>query len=128
MDSYQQMDVYVVRNAGYHDTNFAGLELLGSRFIAHPANQGIKIRLTDVKHSLTFVIEDFEVEDEEPHYCEPLGEQFGLLEASLTNLRWDMLVQITQSTEKVTRKYMWQIWDQDPCFTSPWDDAQTNMI
>ena len=106
MDSDPQMDVYVVCNARYHDTNFTRLGLLGSRFIAHPANQGIRIKLTDVKHLLTFKIEDFEVEDEEPYYCEPLGEQFGLLEASLTNLRWDMFVQITASTEKVTRKYM----------------------
>ena len=122
------MDVYVVCNSRYHDTNFARLELLGSRFIAHPANQGIKIRLTNVKHRLTFVIEDFEVEDEEPYYFEPLGKQFGLSEASLTNLRWDMFVQITASTEKVTRKYMCQIGDQDPCFTSAWDDARANMI
>ena len=48
------MDVYVVCNARYHDTNFTRLGLLGSRFIAHPANQGVKIRLTDVKHPLTF--------------------------------------------------------------------------
>ena len=94
------------------------MELLGSRFIAHPANQAIKIKLTDVKHPLTFKIEDFKVEDEEPYYCEPLGEKFGLLEASVTNLLWDMFVQITAPTEKVTRKYIYQIGDQDPCFTS----------
>ena len=94
------------------------MELLGSRFIAHPANQGIKIKLTDVKHPLTFVIEDFEVEDEERYYCEPLGEQFGLLEASITNLRWDMFVQITAPTGKVARKCISEILDQDPCFTS----------
>ena len=58
------------------------MELLGSRFIAHPANQKIKIRVTDVEHSLTSAIEDFEVEDEEPYYCEPTGEQLVLLEAS----------------------------------------------
>ena len=62
------------------------MELLGSRFIAHPANQRIKIRVTDVKHPLTPAMEDFEVEDEdedeEPYYCEPLGEQLVLLEAS----------------------------------------------
>ena len=61
------------------------MELLGSRFIAHPANQGIQIKLTDVKHPLTFKIEDFKVKDEESYYCEPLGEKFGLLEASVTN-------------------------------------------
>ena len=76
------MDVYVVCNARYHDTNFTRLGLLGSRFIAHPANQRIKIRVTDVKHPLTPAMEDFEVEDEEPYYCEPLGEQLVLLEAS----------------------------------------------
>ena len=58
------------------------MELLGSRIIAHPANQKIGIRVTDVKHPLTSGIKDFEVEDEEPYYCEPLGEQLVLLEAS----------------------------------------------
>ncbi len=43
------------------------MELLGSCFIADPANQGIRIKLTDVKHLLTFKIEDFEVEDEDPY-------------------------------------------------------------
>ena len=78
MVSDPQMDVHVVCIARYYDTNFARLELLGSRFIAHPANQGIKIKLTDVKHPQTSVIGDFEVEDEKPYYCELLGEQFGL--------------------------------------------------
>lgn len=58
------------------------MELLGSRFIAHPANQKIQVRVTDVAHPLTESIEDFEVEDEEPYYCEPQGEQLVLLEAS----------------------------------------------
>jgi hypothetical protein len=58
------------------------MELLGSRFVAHPANQKIQIRVTDVQHALTNNIEDFEVQDEEPYYCEPLGQQTVLLEAS----------------------------------------------
>lgn len=58
------------------------MELLGSRFIAHPANQKIKIRVTDLEHPLTSEIEDFEVEDEEPYYCESTGKQLVLLEAS----------------------------------------------
>ncbi len=58
------------------------MRLLGSRFIAHPANQHIHIRVTDVEHALTAGIDDFDVEDEEPYYCEPLGEQTVLLEAS----------------------------------------------
>ena len=77
MDSDPQMDVYVVCIARYYDTNFTRLELLGGRFIAHPANQVIKIKLTDVKHPLTFKIEDFKVEDEEPYYCEPLAKNLG---------------------------------------------------
>ena len=194
MDSDQQIDVYVVCNAQYHDTNFAKLELskllgeneninsevadrfrdveatanskllltytcdlrpplragravrlslnnnrrfaphptnalldfvagravtrnlapkfmalLGSRFIAHPANHRIRIRITDVKHPLTFAIEDFEVEDDEPYYCEPLGEQLMLLEASITNLQWDMFIQMTIPLGRVTRKYINEI-------------------
>ena len=58
------------------------MELLGSRFIAHPANQHISIKVTGVEHPLTANISDFEVADEEPYYCEPLGEQLVLLEAS----------------------------------------------
>lgn len=58
------------------------MKLLGSRFVAHPANQRIAIRVTDLQHPLTADIEDFEVEDEEPYYCERLGEQRVLLEAS----------------------------------------------
>ena len=58
------------------------MELLGSKFVAHPANQIIQVRVTDVAHALTNDISDFEVEDEEPYYCEPRGEQLVLLEAS----------------------------------------------
>ena len=58
------------------------MHLLGSRFVAHPANQTIQVQVTDVAHPLTEGIADFEVEDEEPYYCEALGEQTVLLEAS----------------------------------------------
>lgn len=58
------------------------MEILGSRFMAHPANQKIAVRVTDVDHPLTRHISDFEVEDEEPYYCEPQGKQIVLLEAS----------------------------------------------
>ena len=58
------------------------MEMLGSRFVAHPANQRIAVKVTDYVHPLTQGIEDFEVEDEEPYYCESLGEQAVLLEAS----------------------------------------------
>ena len=58
------------------------MNLLGSRFIAHPPNQTIGIRVTDVEHPLTADISDFEVHDEEPYYCEPTGPQTVLLEAS----------------------------------------------
>lgn len=58
------------------------MSLLGSKFVAHPANQQIHVRVTDVKHPLTENIDDFDVEDEEPYYNEPRGEQTVLLEAS----------------------------------------------
>ena len=58
------------------------MELLGSKFVAHPDNQKIHVRVTDVSHPLTENLEDFDVEDEEPYYCEPRGEQTVLLEAS----------------------------------------------
>ncbi len=58
------------------------MQLLGSKFIAHPPNQTFGIKVTDVQHPLTENIDDFEVHDEEPYYCEALGEQTVLLEAS----------------------------------------------
>ncbi len=58
------------------------MNFLGSRFIAHPPNQHIAIKVTDLEHPLTDGIEDFEVDDEEPYYCEALGDQRVLLEAS----------------------------------------------
>jgi len=58
------------------------MKLLGSRFVAHPPNQNFTIRISDVEHPLTSGLSDFDVEDEEPYYCEQLGEQLVLLEAS----------------------------------------------
>ena len=58
------------------------MDLLGSRFVAHPANQRIDVRVTDIPHPLTSGIDDFSVEDEEPYYCEARGEQTVPLEAS----------------------------------------------
>ena len=58
------------------------MKLLGSRFIAHPPIQKFTIRISDTDHPLTAGMSDFVVEDEEPYYCEKLGEQLVLLEAS----------------------------------------------
>ncbi|MBT4519868.1 MAG: ThuA domain-containing protein [Halieaceae bacterium] len=58
------------------------MKLLGSRFVAHPPNQKLTVRVSDIQHQLTAGISDFDVEDEEPYYCEKLGEQLVLLEAS----------------------------------------------
>lgn len=58
------------------------MEMLGSRFVAHPPNQTFRVRVTDVDHELTRGLEDFDVHDEEPYYCEPKGEQTVLLEAT----------------------------------------------
>lgn len=58
------------------------MKLLGSRFVAHPPYRNFTVRVTDIEHPLTHGITDFEVEEEEPYYCEELGEQLVLLEAS----------------------------------------------
>ena len=58
------------------------MALLGSRFVAHPSNTSFEVRVTDVDHPLTAGIDDFEVHDEEPYYCEPIGAQTVLLEAT----------------------------------------------
>ena len=58
------------------------MAMLGSRFVAHPSNTSFEVRVTDIDHPLTAGIDDFEVQDEEPYYCEPIGEQTVLLEAT----------------------------------------------
>lgn len=58
------------------------MKLLGSRFVAHPPNQNFIVRVSDVEHPLTDGLVDFEVQEEETYYCEKLGEQLVLLEAS----------------------------------------------
>ena len=58
------------------------MSLLGSRFIAHPSNTSFTIHVKDQEHVLTQGLTDFEVDKEEPYYCEPLGDQHVLLEAS----------------------------------------------
>ena len=45
------------------------MKLLGSRFIAHPANMDFLVRIKDKEHQLTRGLKDFEVYDE-PYYCE----------------------------------------------------------
>ncbi|MEH6571141.1 MAG: ThuA domain-containing protein [Halioglobus sp.] len=57
------------------------METLGSRFVAHPAVQTFNVKVTDANHPITSGLEDFEIEDE-PYYCEFIGENTVLLEAS----------------------------------------------
>ena len=45
------------------------MKLLGSRFIAHPPNMTIKVKVNDKSHPITKDLEDFEIFDE-PYYCE----------------------------------------------------------
>ena len=45
------------------------MKLLGSRFIAHPPNMTIKVKINDKSHPITKGLEDFEIFDE-PYYCE----------------------------------------------------------
>lgn len=90
------------------------MSLLGSRFIAHPSNQAIHVRVTDVEHELTKGLEDFDVEDEEPYYCEPLGEQTVLLEASY-NIPSTGYVRSTYGTDRDSHPQM---------YLHPWGDGQ----
>jgi len=90
------------------------MSMLGSRFVAHPANQKISVRVTDVAHPLTANINDFEVEDEEPYYCEPLGEQSVLLEASY-NIPSEGYVQSDYGTDREHHPQM---------YLHPWGDGE----
>ena len=56
------------------------MQMLGSRFVAHPDIQPLQIKVADREHPLVAGIEDFEVEDE-PYYCEHFGDNHVLLEA-----------------------------------------------
>lgn len=82
------------------------MHLLGSRFIAHPPNQSFLVRVTDVAHPLTQGLTDFEVEEEEPYYCEPLGEQTVLLEASY-NMPSSGYVQADYGTDRDSHPQMY---------------------
>lgn len=57
------------------------MQILGSRFVAHPAIETFTVRVTDPEHPLTKDIDDFELDDE-PYYCEFFGDNEVLLEAS----------------------------------------------
>jgi type 1 glutamine amidotransferase len=57
------------------------MQILGSRFVAHPAIETFTVRVTDPEHPLTKDIDDFELDDE-PYYCEFFGDNKVLLEAS----------------------------------------------
>jgi len=90
------------------------MQLLGSRFIAHPSNQAFMVRVTDTAHPLTTGIEDFEVQDEEPYYCEALGAQTVLLEASY-NAPSEGYVQSTYGTDRDSHPQM---------YLHPWGDGE----
>ena len=57
------------------------MNLLGSRFIAHPAITKFTVRVADPSHPLVAGLSDFEAEDE-PYYCTYEGNCHVLLEAS----------------------------------------------
>ena len=57
------------------------MQSLGSRFVAHPAQQSFTVHVTDEAHPVTEGIEDFEIDDE-PYYCEFFGDNKILLEAN----------------------------------------------
>ena len=56
------------------------MRMLGSRFVAHPDIQPLRIRIADPAHPLVAGIADFTVEDE-PYYCEHFGDNRVLLES-----------------------------------------------
>lgn len=82
------------------------MNLLGSRFVAHPPNQSFRVRVTEVDHALTRGLDDFDVEDEEPYYCEPRGDQTVLLEASY-NMPSSGYVQSEYGTDRETQPQMY---------------------
>jgi len=59
------------------------MEMLGSRFVAHPPIQTLHITVSAPNHPLVQGIEPFEVFDE-PYYCEFYGEIRTLLESRYT--------------------------------------------
>lgn len=59
------------------------MKLLGSRFVAHPPNDRIKIRVVAPDHPVVRGLDDFEIYDE-PYYCEIVGNIQVLLDAHYT--------------------------------------------
>lgn len=59
------------------------MELLGSRFIAHPPQQNFHVTVSDPAHPLVRGIQAFDVYDE-PYYCEYFGKVHTLLESRYT--------------------------------------------
>lgn len=82
------------------------MQLLGSRFVAHPPHQAFTVRVSGVQHPLTAGLIDFDVEEEEPYYCEKLGEQLVLLEASY-NAPSTSYVQSEYGTDRDTHPQMY---------------------
>ena len=56
------------------------MQLLGSRFISHPANASLHVTVKTPEHPLVDGMQSFDIVDE-PYYCEMLGEHVTLLEA-----------------------------------------------
>lgn len=59
------------------------MELLGSRFIAHPPSDVIRVRVADPTHPVVAGMSDFEIFDE-PYYCEFSSSVRVLLDAHYT--------------------------------------------
>jgi len=81
------------------------MRMLGSRFIAHPAIQNLKIRVCDTAHPLVNGIDDFELKDE-PYYCEFSDNIEVLLEASY-NAPSDGYVRSDFGTDKDSHPQMY---------------------
>ncbi len=56
------------------------MEMIGSRFVSHPANSDMHVRVVDHDHPVTKGLEDFDTFDE-PYYCEFSDTAHTLLEA-----------------------------------------------
>jgi type 1 glutamine amidotransferase len=56
------------------------MDILGSRFISHPANADLHVKVVDHEHPVTKGLEDFDTFDE-PYYCDFSENAHTLLEA-----------------------------------------------
>lgn len=79
-EAIQSGDIRIPGKASTPDLAPLLMQLLGSRFISHPANETLHVTVREPNHPVVRGMQPFDVVDE-PYYCEYFGDHTTLLEA-----------------------------------------------